>query len=127
MQIHLNSHKIRPKFKVVNFVGISYEFVPLCTLSLSYSALIAFRYVIMSQTLSQLASLQSRPDGPAGTLERYKALPVAHHQTEEATYGSWALPVEEVVACAASLEPAPEGIHIDLRSPSRNSYLGWKA
>ena len=55
------------------------------------------------------------------------SLSVAHHQIEEATYNSGALTVEEVVAWAASLDPAPEVIHIDLRSPSRNSHLGGKA
>ena len=51
----------------------------------------------------------------------------AHYQMEEGTYNSGALALEDVVAWAASLDPAPEGIHIDLRSPSRNSYLGGKA
>ena len=46
---------------------------------------------------------------------------------EEATYQSGALGVDDVVAWAASLYPSPEVIHIDLRSPSRNSYLGEKA
>ena len=55
------------------FVRISDEFVPICTLSLSYSTLIAFRYLIMSQTLSQLASLQSRPDAAADTLAQHQA------------------------------------------------------
>ena len=116
------------------FVRNSYELrtgfvpcVPLCTLSLSCSPLIAFRYLIMSQMLSQLASLQSTPDAAADTLARYEALPVAHHQMEEATYNSGPLVVEEVVAWAASLDLPLEVIHIDLRSPSRNSYLGGKA
>ena len=81
----------------------------------------------MSQTLSQLASLQFRPDAAADTLARYQALPVARHQMEEATYNSGALAVEDVVAWAASLDPAPEVVHIDLRSPSHNSFLGGKA
>ena len=46
---------------------------------------------------------------------------------EEATYRSGALAVDDVVAWAASLDPTPEVIHIDLCSPSRNSYLGRKA
>ena len=46
---------------------------------------------------------------------------------EEATYNSGALTVQEVSAFAPSLDPAPKVIHIDLRSPSRNSYLGGKA
>ena len=33
----------------------------------------------------------------------------------------------DVVAWAVSLNPAPEVIHLDLRSPSRNSYMGAKA
>ena len=43
------------------------------------------------QTMSQLASLASRPDPAADTLAHYQALPVAHHQLEEATYESEAL------------------------------------
>ena len=81
----------------------------------------------MSKTLLQLASLQSRPDVGADTLARYEALPVTHHQMEEAMYNSGALALEEFVAWAASLDPTPDVIHIDLRSPSRNSYLGGKA
>ena len=46
---------------------------------------------------------------------------------EEATDNSGALAVEEVMALVASLDPAPKVIHIDLRSPSRNSYIGGKA
>ena len=79
------------------------------------------------QTLSQLASLQSRPDAAADTLAQYQALPVAHHQMEEVTYRSGALSVEDVVVWAASLNPAPEVIHLDLHSPSRNSYPGGMA
>ena len=47
------------------------------------------------QTMSQLASLASRPDPAADTLAHYQALPVAHHQLEEATYESEALGVEQ--------------------------------
>ena len=84
--------------------------------------------VTMSQqTLSQLASLQSRPDPRADTLPLYQALPVAHHLLEEATYLSRALGVDDVVGWAASLDASPEVIHIDLRSPTGNSYLGGKA
>ena len=83
--------------------------------------------VDMSQTLSQLASLQSRPNAAADTLVQHQALPIAHHQMEEATYNSKALAVEEVVAWSASLDPAPEVIHIDLRSPLRNADNGGKA
>ena len=79
------------------------------------------------QTLSQLASLQSRPDPAADTLAQYQALPVAHHQMEEATYQSGALGVDDAVGWAASLPPSPDVIHIDLRSPSCNSYLWGKA
>ena len=82
------------------------------------------------QTMSQLASLASRPDPAADTLAHYQALPVAHHQLEEATYGSGALHasmgVDDVVGWAASLDPSPEVIHIDMRSPTRNSYLGGR-
>ena len=46
---------------------------------------------------------------------------------EEATYQSGALAVQDVVALAASLDPTPEVIHVALRGPSRNSYLGGKA
>ena len=41
--------------------------------------------------MSQLASLASRPDPAADTLAHYQALPIAHHQLEEATYESGAL------------------------------------
>ena len=67
----------------------------------------------MSQTPSQLASLQSKLDVAADTLARYEALPVTHHHMGEANYGCGALAVKEVVAQAASLDPAPEVIHID--------------
>ena len=60
-------------------------------------------------------------------MARYQALPVADHQMEEVTYQSGALAVEDVFAWAASLDPSPEVIHIALRSPSRNSYMGGKA
>ena len=82
----------------------------------------------MSQeTLSRLANLQSHADPAADTLAHYQAPPVAHHQLEEATYQSVALGVDDVVGSAASLDPSPDVIHIDLRSPTRNSYLGRKA
>ena len=76
------------------------------------------------QTLSQLASVQSRPDPAADTVALYQALPVAHHQLEEATYQSGALGVDDVVGWGASLDPSPDVFHIDLRSPTRNTYLG---
>ena len=79
------------------------------------------------QTLSQLASLQSRPDPAADTLAQYQALPVAQHQLEEATYQLGALGLDDVMGLATSLDPSPEVIHIDLCSPSRNCYLGGKA
>ena len=46
---------------------------------------------------------------------------------EEATYNTGALALKEVAALAASLHPAPEVLHIHLRSPSRNSYIVGKA
>ena len=76
--------------------------------------------------MSQLAGLASRPDSAADTLAHYQALPVAHHQLEEATYQSGALGVDDVVGWAASLDPSPDVIHIDMRSPTRNSYLGGR-
>ena len=78
------------------------------------------------QTMSQLASLSSRPDPAADTLTHYQALPVAHHQLEEATYESEALGVDDIVGWAASLDPSPDVIHIDMRSPTRISYLGGR-
>ena len=77
------------------------------------------------QTMSQLASLASRPHPAADTLAHYQALPGAHHQLEEATHESGALGVDDVLG-AASLDPSPEVIHIDMRSPTRNSYLGGR-
>ena len=79
------------------------------------------------QTLSQLASLESRPDPAADTLVQYQALPIAHYILEEATYLSGALGVDDVVGWAASLDPSTEVIHIDLRSPTRKCYLWGKA
>ena len=104
------------------FVPISYEYARLSTVSLSHSSQSLSLPILLTmsqQTSSHLASLQSCPDPAADTLAQYQALPVAHHQLEEATYvsGDW----------AASLDPSPEVIHIDLRSPTRNSYLGGKA
>ena len=78
------------------------------------------------QTMSQLASLASRPDPAADTLAHYQALPVAQHQLEEATYESGALGVDDIVGWAASFDPSPDVIHIDMRSPTRNSYLGGR-
>ena len=114
----------------MKFVRISYESAPISTMSLSHSSesLSLHLLVTMSQhTLSQLASLQSRPDPAANTLAHYQALPVVHHQLEEATYQSGALGVDDVVGSAASLDTSPDVIHIDLRSPSRNSSSGGKA
>ena len=56
------------------------------------------------QLLSQIASLQSRPDPAADTLAHYQALPATHHQLEEATYWSGALGVDDVVGLASSLD-----------------------
>ena len=78
------------------------------------------------QTMSHLASLASRPDPAADALAHYQALPVAHHQLEEATYESGALRVDDIVGWAASLDPSPDVIHIDMRSPTHNSYLGGR-
>ena len=108
------------------FVQILHEFAPLCTVSLSYNSHI-LSLTMSRQTLSHVASLQSRPDAASDTLAQYQALLVAHHHMEEATYQSGTLAVEDVVAWAASLDPSPEVIHIDLHSPSCNSYLGGKA
>ena len=66
------------------------------------------------------------PDPAADTLVYYQALPVAHHQLEEATYLPGALGVDDVVGWATSLDPSPEVVHIHLRSPTRNSYLGGR-
>ena len=77
--------------------------------------------------MSPLASPQSRPDPAANTLAHYQALPLAHHQLEEATYQSGALGVDDVVGWAASLDPSPNVIHIDLCSPIRDSYFGEEA
>ena len=54
-------------------------------------------------------------------------LPVAQHGMEEATYNSEPLAAEEIVDWAASLSPAPHVIHIDLRTPTCNSYLWGNA
>ena len=78
------------------------------------------------QTSSHLASLQSRPDPAADTLAQYQTLPVAYRQMEEAAYQSGAMGVDGVVGWAASPAPSPDVFHIDLRSRSRNSYLGGK-
>ena len=79
------------------------------------------------QNLSPLAFLQSCPDLGTDTLQKYQALPTAHSQLEDATYRSGALGVDDVVGWAASLDASPEVSYINLRSPSRNSYLGGKA
>ena len=82
--------------------------------------------IMSQQTMSQLASLASRPDPAADTLAHYQALPVAHHQLEEATYESGALGVDDIVGWAASTDTSPDVIHIDMRSSTRNSYLGGR-
>ena len=80
-----NSYEIR-----TNFVRISYEFrtnlpsFPLFRFPTA-QAFFAFSLTMSQQTMSQLASLASRPDPAADTLAHYQALPVAHHQLEEAT------------------------------------------
>ena len=61
-------------------------------------------------------------DAASNTPAQYQALPVTHHQMEEAPYNSGALAFEEVVALAASMDPGPEVIHMDLRSPS---FFHW--
>ena len=78
------------------------------------------------QIMSELASLASRTDPSADTLGHYQALPVSHHQLEEAAYLLGALGVDDVVGWATSLDPSPEVIHIDMRSPTRNSCLGGR-
>ena len=75
------------------------------------------------QTLSRLVSLHSRPDPAADTLAHDQGVSAAHRQLEKATYQSGALGVNDTVGWAASLDPSPDVFHIDLRSPSRNSYL----
>ena len=46
VRIHLNSHKIRSKFKIVNFVRNSYKlrtnFVPICPTLHSFTFLLSF-------------------------------------------------------------------------------------
>ena len=120
-----NSHQIQACEFCTNVVRIwtSLHCFPLVLSSHRH----LFFTLIMSQTLSQLASLQSRPDPSADTLVAYQVLPVAQHGMEEATYNSEALAVEEIVDWAASLFPAPHVIHIDLRTPTCNSYFGGKA
>ena len=49
------------------------------------------------QTMSQLACVASRQDPAADTLAHYQALPVAHHELEEAAYLSGLLGVDDVV------------------------------
>ena len=105
--------------ETVKFVRNSYEFAPISTVSLSHSSqsLSLPLFVTMYQhSLSPLASLQSRPDAGADTLAQYQALPVAPHQMDEGTHRWGALSLEDVVAWAASLNPAPEVIHLHLRS-----------
>ena len=85
----------------------------------------------MSQhTMSQLASLASRPAPAADTLAHYQASPLPtinwrRQRTSRRHWGwmtSWAVSHE----WSASLDPSPDVIHIDMRSPSRNSYLGGR-
>ena len=107
----------------------SYEIVRICTtlhcfLLVLSSDRLPLSFLTMSQTLSQLATQRSRPEPSADTLAVYQGFPVAHHHMEEATYDQDALGVAKVVDWAASLALAPEVVHIDLRSPLRNSCLG---
>ena len=80
-------------------------------------------FIQTSQTLSQLASLQFRPDPSAETLTAYQGLPVACHHMEEATYDLDSLGVDVVADWVASLHCAPRVIHINLRRPTHNSYF----
>ena len=80
---------------------------PISTVSISHSSQSLSSHLLLTmsqQTLSQLASLQSQSDPVADTLAHYQALPVAHHQLEEATYQSGALGVDDVVGWAAPLD-----------------------
>ena len=76
--------------------------------------------------MSQLASLASRSVPAADTLAHYQALSVSHHQLEEAAYLWRGLRMDDGVSRAASVDPSPEVIHIDMPSPIRNSYLGGR-
>ena len=111
----------------VNFVQTSYKFVQ----TLHESALFSFMFLAlidvmsMSRTVSQLASVQSRPNPSVDTNAEYQGLPVQQHLIEEALYDSDNLALEVVVAWAASLKPPTEVVHIDLCSPGRNAY--WAA
>ena len=112
-EFRTNFEQIYPHFHCFAFSQLSKPFFAFCL-------------TMSQQTMSELASLASRPDPAAYTLAHYQALPVAHNQLEEATYGSGALGVDDVVGWAASLDPSPDVIHIDLRGPTRNSYLGGR-
>ena len=120
MKFVRNSYEIR-----TNFVRVYPHFHCFAFPQLS-KPFFAFSLTMSQQTMSQLASLASRPDPAADTLAHYQALPVAHHQLEEATYESEALGVDAIVGWAASLDPSSDVIHIDMRSPTRNSYLGGR-
>ena len=115
-----NSYEFR-----TNFVRIYPPFHSFALLQLSKPSRSSL-LTMSQQTMSQLASLASRPDPAADTLANYQALPVAHHQLEEATYESEALGVDDIVGWAVSLDPSPDVIHIDMRSPTRNSHLGGR-
>ena len=106
---------------------ISYEFNLISTVSLSLELSSHLLLTMSQQTMSRLSGLASHPYPAADTFAQHQALPVAHHQFEEATYLSGALGVDDVVGWAASLDPSPHVIHMDLRSPTCNSYLGGRA
>ena len=86
------THKFTPGAHIhetVKFVRNLYVFAPISTISLSHSSQSLCLPLLVTksqQTLSRLASLQSRPDAAADTLAQYQALPVPHRQIEEATY-----------------------------------------
>ena len=86
-EFRTNSYEFRtnsPSFALFRF---------LTALKLSSHSLLT----MSQQTMSHLASLASRPDPAADTLAHYQALPVAHHQLEEAAYLSGALGVDDVL------------------------------
>ena len=83
MKFVRNSHAFLTKC-VRSFVRFSYEFAPL-SIALVFTSL-TLSLAMSQQTISQLASLQPRPDVAADTLAQYQALLVDNHQMEEATY-----------------------------------------
>ena len=121
------SYEIRTKF-----VRISYEFgtnLPSFPLFRFVTALKAFAFFSLNHVSADYVPVPQPGLAPLPRSRHPRPLPSPPRRPPSiggGEYGSGALGVDDVVGWAASLDPSPEVIHIDMRSPTRNSYLGGR-